>query len=97
VGNVSAVAVVAGSRGSKYPINAPAPEAGQALARHMDVAKLAFTGSGPTGRKMLQYAAESELTRSRCIFDTNGPIIVLGSNGSPTINSSINLLILGLN
>ncbi|MEY4683387.1 MAG: hypothetical protein RL534_806 [Actinomycetota bacterium] len=24
-------------------------EAGQALAKHMDVAKIAFTGSGPTG------------------------------------------------
>lgn len=37
------------------------PEAGQALARHNGVTKLAFTGSGPTGRKMLQYAAESNL------------------------------------
>lgn len=32
-------------------------EAGQALARHMDVAKIAFTGSAPTVRKMMQYAA----------------------------------------
>ena len=37
------------------------PKAGQALARHNSVAKVAFTGSGPTGRKMLQYAAESNL------------------------------------
>lgn len=37
------------------------PKAGQALARHNGVAKLAFTGSGPTGRKMLQYAAESNM------------------------------------
>ena len=37
------------------------PAAGQALARHNGVAKLAFTGSGSTGRKMLQYAAESNL------------------------------------
>lgn len=37
------------------------PEAGQALARHNGVAKLAFTGSGSTGRKMMQYAAESNL------------------------------------
>ncbi len=36
-------------------------EAGQALARHMDVAKIAFTGSGATGRKMMQYAAESNM------------------------------------
>ena len=37
------------------------PEAGQALGRHNGVAKLAFTGSAPTGRKMMQYAAESNL------------------------------------
>lgn len=37
------------------------PKAGQALARHNGVAKLAFTGSGATGRKMLQYAAESNM------------------------------------
>ena len=36
-------------------------QAGQALARHMDVAKIAFTGSGATGRKMMQYAAESNM------------------------------------
>jgi acyl-CoA reductase-like NAD-dependent aldehyde dehydrogenase len=36
-------------------------EAGQALGRHMGIAKLAFTGSGAIGRRMLQYAAESNL------------------------------------
>ena len=35
--------------------------AGDALARHMDVAKLAFTGSGPTGRRILAAAAESNM------------------------------------
>jgi len=35
--------------------------AGDALARHMDVAKLAFTGSGPTGRRILTAAAESNM------------------------------------
>jgi acyl-CoA reductase-like NAD-dependent aldehyde dehydrogenase len=37
------------------------PRAGDALARHMDVAKLAFTGSGATGRKILTAAAESNM------------------------------------
>ena len=37
------------------------PQAGQALARHMDVAKIAFTGSPAVGRKMLGYAAESNM------------------------------------
>ena len=36
-------------------------EAGQALARHMDVAKIAFTGSPAVGRNMLRYAAESNM------------------------------------
>jgi len=36
-------------------------EAGAALARHMDVAKIAFTGSPAVGRKMLEYAAQSNM------------------------------------
>ena len=52
-------------------------EAGQALARHMGVAKLAFTGSGPTGRKMLQYAAESNLKQVSLELGGKSPQIVL--------------------
>lgn len=37
------------------------PTAGAALASHMDVAKIAFTGSGPSGRKILQAAATSNM------------------------------------
>lgn len=36
-------------------------QAGRALAQHNDVAKIAFTGSPAVGRKMLQYAAESNM------------------------------------
>jgi acyl-CoA reductase-like NAD-dependent aldehyde dehydrogenase len=53
------------------------PEAGQALARHMDVAKLAFTGSGPTGRKMLQYAAESNMKQVALELGGKSPQVVL--------------------
>lgn len=35
------------------------PAAGEALGRHHDIAKIGFTGSGPVGRKFLQYAGES--------------------------------------
>lgn len=35
--------------------------AGQALARHMDVDKIGFTGSGPVGGLMMRYAGESNL------------------------------------
>lgn len=37
------------------------PVAGDALARHMDVDVLAFTGSGRTGRQLLHAAADSNL------------------------------------
>ena len=52
-------------------------EAGQALARHMDVAKIAFTGSGPTGRKMMQYAAESNLKQVSLELGGKSPQVVL--------------------
>ena len=52
-------------------------EAGQALAKHMDVAKIAFTGSGPTGRKMLQYAAESNMKQVSLELGGKSPQVVL--------------------
>ena len=52
-------------------------QAGQALARHMDVSKLAFTGSGPTGRKMLQYAAESNMKGVQLELGGKSPHVVL--------------------
>ena len=36
---------------------------GQALARHMDVDILTFTGSGNTGRQLLEYSAQSNMKR----------------------------------
>ena len=52
-------------------------QAGQSLARHMDVSKLAFTGSGPTGRKMLQYAAESNMKGVQLELGGKSPHVVL--------------------
>ena len=52
-------------------------EAGQALARHMDVAKIAFTGSGPTGRKMMQYAADSNMKQVSLELGGKSPQVVL--------------------
>jgi acyl-CoA reductase-like NAD-dependent aldehyde dehydrogenase len=52
-------------------------EAGQSLARHMDVTKLAFTGSGPTGRKMMQYAAESNMKQVSLELGGKSPQVVL--------------------
>jgi 4-(gamma-glutamylamino)butanal dehydrogenase len=39
------------------------PGAGSALAAHVDVDALAFTGSGPTGRRLLEASARSNLKR----------------------------------
>jgi acyl-CoA reductase-like NAD-dependent aldehyde dehydrogenase len=39
------------------------PEAGEALALHMDVDAIGFTGSTRTGRRMLDYAGRSNLKR----------------------------------
>jgi acyl-CoA reductase-like NAD-dependent aldehyde dehydrogenase len=39
------------------------PEAGEALALHMDVDAIGFTGSTRAGRKMLEYASRSNLKR----------------------------------
>jgi aldehyde dehydrogenase (NAD+) len=39
------------------------PDAGAALSKHMDVRKIAFTGSTAVGRKVLAAAAESNLKR----------------------------------
>ena len=52
-------------------------EAGSALAKHMDVAKIAFTGSGPTGRMMLQYAAESNMKQVSLELGGKSPQVVL--------------------
>ena len=52
-------------------------EAGQALARHKDVAKIAFTGSGPVGKLMMQYAAESNMKQVALELGGKSPQVVL--------------------
>jgi gamma-glutamyl-gamma-aminobutyraldehyde dehydrogenase len=51
-------------------------EAGQALAEHMDVDVLAFTGSGPVGRKLLQASASSNLKRVYLELGGKSPNVV---------------------
>ncbi len=50
--------------------------AGQALARHMDVDLIAFTGSGEVGRKLMRYAGESNLKRVALELGGKSPQIV---------------------
>lgn len=45
-------------------------EVGKALALSMDVDVLVFTGSGPVGRKLLEYSAQSNL--KRCYLELGG-------------------------
>jgi gamma-glutamyl-gamma-aminobutyraldehyde dehydrogenase len=50
--------------------------AGQALARHMDVDLIAFTGSGEVGRKLMVYSGESNLKRVALELGGKSPQIV---------------------
>lgn len=51
-------------------------EAGAALAQHMDVDVLAFTGSGATGRRLLQASAASNLKRVYLELGGKSPLVV---------------------
>lgn len=52
------------------------PTAGNALAVHMDVDKLAFTGSGPTGRKLMIASAQSNLKKVTLELGGKSPSII---------------------
>ena len=52
------------------------PTAGNALAMHMDVDKIAFTGSTPVGRKMLHASADSNLKKVTVELGGKSPAIV---------------------
>lgn len=51
-------------------------EAGEALALHMDVAAIAFTGSGSVGRRLMEYSARSNLKRVWLELGGKSPNIV---------------------
>ena len=51
-------------------VTGPGPVTGAALALAMDVDVLAFTGSGATGRRLLEYSARSNL--KRCYLELGG-------------------------
>jgi len=53
------------------------PTAGEPLARHMDVDKIAFTGSTAIGHKIEQFAAESNLKRVSLELGGKSPLIVM--------------------
>ncbi|MEU5099915.1 aldehyde dehydrogenase [Streptomyces sp. NPDC020996] len=53
------------------------PTAGRAIGVHMDIDAVAFTGSGPVGRRFLQYAAESNIKQVSLELGGKSPQIVL--------------------
>lgn len=58
-------------------VNGYGREAGKALAKHMEVAKIAFTGSVAVGRKMLSYAGKSNLKHVATELGGKSPQIIL--------------------
>ncbi len=55
-------------------------EAGDALARHMDVDMVAFTGSGPVGRALMRASADSNLKRVSLELGGKSPQIVFADS-----------------
>lgn len=51
-------------------------DAGAALGRHMDVDVLTFTGSGGVGRRLMEYAAQSNLKRVYLELGGKSPLVV---------------------
>lgn len=51
-------------------------DAGAALASHMDVDMITFTGSGPVGRQLMRYSADSNLKRVSLELGGKSPHIV---------------------
>ena len=59
------------------------PEAGEALALHMDVDAIGFTGSTRTGRRMLEYAGRSNLKRVFNELGGKSAFIVFDDHADP--------------
>lgn len=51
--------------------------AGQAIAEHMEIEKVAFTGSTIVGRKIMEYAAKSNLKNVTLELGGKSPNIIL--------------------
>jgi len=53
------------------------PTVGEPLALHMDVDKVAFTGSSAVGRKMMEYSSKSNMKRVTLELGGKSPLIVM--------------------
>eukprot|EP01080_Neovahlkampfia_damariscottae_P008163 gene8163-12623_t len=57
-------------------VNGYGQTAGAALAKHMDVRKLAFTGSTKVGKQIMKYSAESNLKKVQLELGGKSPVII---------------------
>ncbi len=67
---------------------------GRALALHMDVDVLAFTGSGNVGRQLLEYAAQSNLKRVYLELGGKSPNVVFAD--APNLDAAASLSAQGI-
>jgi len=69
------------------------PTAGEPLARHLDVDKVAFTGSTAVGQKICQYATESNMKRVSLELGGKSPLIILDD---ADLENAVNVAHIGL-
>ncbi len=67
---------------------------GEALGLHMDVDVLAFTGSGPVGRRLLEYSARSNLKRVYLELGGKSPNIVFAD--APDLDQAAKVSAMGI-
>ena len=67
---------------------------GEALGLHMDVDVIAFTGSGPVGRRLLEYSARSNLKRVYLELGGKSPNIVFAD--APSIDQAAKVSAYGI-
>ncbi|CAN0900154.1 Aldehyde dehydrogenase family 2 member C4 [Linum grandiflorum] len=74
-------------------VNGFGPTAGAALASHMDVDKLSFTGSTEVGRKVMQAAATSNLKQVSLELGGKSPMLIFDD---ADIDKAVDLALLGI-
>jgi gamma-glutamyl-gamma-aminobutyraldehyde dehydrogenase len=67
---------------------------GEALGLHMDIDVLAFTGSGPVGRRLLEYSARSNLKRVYLELGGKSPNVVFAD--APSIDQAAKVSAYGI-
>lgn len=60
-------------------VNGPGSVTGDAIARHMDIDKIAFTGSTVTGRKIMEAGSKSNLKKVTLELGGKSPVVVFDS------------------